>query len=307
MERSTGFLVLPDLLQRQPEVEAGRSLLEAEARLSEERGGVAEGPGGLVRAPVGPEHDPQGVEALGAFDRKVVPEQAHRPHQGRLGLLVSLGLSQFRPQVETGGGVLHRVPLGWISVQTATELVEDVPGQVVDRVRRVRVLVAGVGNVLRRDDGFGVAVAEALLEQQIPPTVRVVEVGIGGIHLVQELMGKTVDVLIVVDAVDLERPPGTVMVIRPEVLDLTALGSWERRQHLADMHYATPGRALMLARALQVLPEATWVVGCQPGQTEELGEGLTAPVAAAVPEAVATVLKLIEDLGVSGASRSGGA
>lgn len=296
---------MSQLLQSQPEIEPGRSFLEIQAGLGEERASVAEGPKGLLLATIGAEHDSQGIEALGPFDRKVLTEQAHRRDQGRLGLPVSLGLSQLRPQMEAGGGMLDRIPLGWIVVQTASELVQDVLPQVVDRLRRVRVLVAGVGNVLWGDDGFGVAVAEALLEQEVPAGTRVIEVGIGGIHLVQELMGETVDALIVVDAVDLERSPGTVMVIRPEVLDVAALGSWERRQHLADMHYATPGRAFMLARALQVLPEATWVVGCQPGRTEELGEGLTTPVATAVPEAVATVLRLIDDLGSADLTRSG--
>lgn len=161
----------------------------------------------------------------------------------------------------------------------------------------MKVLVAGVGNLLRGDDGFGVVVAERLLEQGAPRQVRVLDIGIGGIHLVQELLDP-VDALVVVDAVDLGRPPGTVLVIRPDVRDVTALPLARRRDELADMHYATPERAFMLARGLGVLPAATWVVGCQPADAERLGEGLSPAVAAVVNTAAAEVRQLVTALGI---------
>ena len=43
----------------------------------------------------------------------------------------------------------------------------------------MQILVAGVGNLLRGDDGFGVEVARALMCRSLPPGVRVVETGIG--------------------------------------------------------------------------------------------------------------------------------
>ncbi len=161
----------------------------------------------------------------------------------------------------------------------------------------VRVLIAGVGNVLRGDDGFGVEVAARLLRSPLPEGVRVVEMGIGGIHLVQELL-EPVDALVVVDAVDLGRPPGTVVVLRPQVLDVWGLPSERRRDQLADMHYATPERAFMLASALGILPQAVWVVGCQPADAERLGEGLSPPVMAAMEPALTELRKLVSELGV---------
>ena len=160
------------------------------------------------------------------------------------------------------------------------------------------VLVAGVGNVLRGDDGFGVVVAEQLLRENLPDGVRVIEVGIGGIHLVQELLDP-VDALVVVDAVDLGRQPGTVFVIRPEVVDLNAMSPTQRRDQLADMHYATPERVFMLASALKVLPTDTWVVGCQPADVETLGEGLSRVVKEAVEQAVHEVHRVVSDFGVA--------
>ncbi|MGH4022212.1 MAG: hydrogenase maturation protease [Pseudonocardiaceae bacterium] len=161
------------------------------------------------------------------------------------------------------------------------------------------VLVAGVGNTLRGDDGFGVAVAARLIEQGgVPSGVRVLDIGIGGIHLVQELTAGAGG-LVVIDAVDRGRAPGTVLVLRPHVRDVTVLPLAQRRDELADMHYATPERAFMLASALGVLPPETWIVGCQPADADRLGEGLSAPVAAAVDVAATEVRRLVSTLGVA--------
>ncbi len=152
----------------------------------------------------------------------------------------------------------------------------------------MRVLIAGVGNVLRGDDGFGVEVARRLEAMLLPPGVRVVETGIGGIALVQELQDGW-DVLIVVDTVDRAKPPGTVMVIDPDVVDVGALSWSERHDLLADMHFATPERALMLAKALGVLPPVVRLVGCQPCDADRVGIGLAPLVAQAVEVAIGEV------------------
>ncbi len=141
-------------------------------------------------------------------------------------------------------------------------------------------IVACFGNVLRADDGVG------------PDDVRVLEVGIGGIHLVQELL-RGVDVLLVVDAVDLGRPAGSVVVQRPEVLDVSTLSVDRRRDELADMHLATPARALMVAQGLGVLPPVTLVGGVQTTDTEEPRHGLSGPTRRAVPVVVEQVRRLL--------------
>ena len=158
-----------------------------------------------------------------------------------------------------------------------------------------RVLVVGVGNVLNGDDGFGVEVARRLAARPQPEGVRVAETGIGGIHLVHELMDGY-DALVVVDAVDRGRPPGTVMVIEAEVLDVSEMETTTRHDLLADMHLATPERALMVARAVGVLPERTVIVGCQPRRIEALGVGLTDEVAEAVDTAVTEVERCLASL-----------
>lgn len=160
-----------------------------------------------------------------------------------------------------------------------------------------RVLIAGVGNVLRRDDGFGIAVANALERhpERLPPGARVVEVGIGGITLVHELM-TGYGSLIVVDAVERGGAPGTLYVLEPDVPAVASMPLAERRIAAADLHQLVPTRSLVTAAALDVLPSAVRIVGCQPGETEELSTELSPAVAAAVDRAVEIVRGLAVEL-----------
>lgn len=162
----------------------------------------------------------------------------------------------------------------------------------------MRAVVACFGNVLRGDDGFGIVVAHRLRSMQLPDDVEVMDVGIGGIHLVQDMLDPAVDLLVVVDAVDLGRAPGTVVVSVPDVLDVSTLSVHERRDQLADMHYATPERALMLAMGLGILPASVWLVGCQVAEDETIGEGIGAEVAGAVDAALAEIRSVLVAGGV---------
>src|SRR5919204_1274430 len=152
-----------------------------------------------------------------------------------------------------------------------------------------RVLVACVGNLLRGDDGFGQAVERRLMtEGGLPPEVDLIETGIGGMAIVQQLM-QGYDTLIVVDAVDRGAAPGTVFVLEPEVPEPTALEVDDWRDRFSNLHLAEPSRVFLLARALGVLPERVVLVGCQPLACDEFNQTLSAPVAAAVGLAVRRV------------------
>ena len=144
-----------------------------------------------------------------------------------------------------------------------------------------RVLVAAVGNVLRRDDGFGPAVAARL--GALPEGVELFETGIGGVALLQELLAGC-EGLVVIDAVDHGAPPGTVFVLEPEV---------GRAEHVADVHLANPARVLAMAKAMGCLPRRVAIVGCQPSDVDELDERLSPQVERAVAVAAARVHELV--------------
>lgn len=144
-----------------------------------------------------------------------------------------------------------------------------------------RVLVAGVGNPLRGDDGFGPAVIAAL--GPLPEGAQTTETGIGGVALLQDLMLGW-DGLVLLDAVERGAAAGTVFVLEPEVPEAV---------HVPDVHLANPDRVLSMALSLGALPERVLIVGCQPEDAHSLVIGLSPAVTRAVGEAVAHVHRIV--------------
>ncbi len=157
------------------------------------------------------------------------------------------------------------------------------------------ILVVGVGNPLKGDDGFGVAALAAFRRQPLPEHIRCLETGIGGMHLVQELM-HGYDALILFDAVDRGDPPGRVVVLDPVLPELGELSANQRRDYFCETHYAIPLRALTLAREVGVLPAIVRIVGCQVADADSYGMGMDPAVEAAIPAAVAEASALVASL-----------
>jgi hydrogenase maturation protease len=161
---------------------------------------------------------------------------------------------------------------------------------------RLRVLVAGIGNVLRQDDGFGPAVIHALEKSALlPEGVRTVELGIGGINLVLELMDGY-DALVLIDAVERGEPPGTLFVLDADVSKAEEVPPLEAWEWSADSCATLPNKALIIAQAAGALPKEIRIIGCQPGETEEISTELSPGVQKAVGEAVDSVLSYIRRL-----------
>lgn len=154
----------------------------------------------------------------------------------------------------------------------------------------MRTLVAGFGNVLRGDDGFGVEVIRRLREMDAPLVgVDTMEVGTAGIRLAQELL-TPYDRLVIVDAMTRGGAPGTVYVTEVESVDSPTE---------VDLHLAVPSRALAVAKALGALPGHVFIIGCEPGEVDELTMELTPPVRAAVDTALGHVRRLLADHSVA--------
>jgi hydrogenase maturation protease len=152
-----------------------------------------------------------------------------------------------------------------------------------------RTMVAGVGNIFLGDDGFGVEVVRHLAGRPLPAGVEVLDIGIRGVHLAYELLDGC-DLLILVDAAARGERPGTVSVLEVGPGDVAADPA------LIDAHGLAPDEVLGLVRRLGGRPARTLVVACEPA---DLGAGmdLSAPVRAAVPEAVRLIESILNDSG----------
>ena len=158
----------------------------------------------------------------------------------------------------------------------------------------LKILIAGVGNELRQDDAFGVLLAKKLIDEaSFPDSVRVMEIGSAGIHLVQQLFDKY-DVLILLDVVSWGGEPGTIHFKEIEVKDIRELPHEEKNDFMADMHYINPLKALMLAKALNVYPQKVLFLGCESAAHEEIGIGLSPAVCNAIPGAFNKIIEWVE-------------
>jgi hydrogenase maturation protease len=149
------------------------------------------------------------------------------------------------------------------------------------------VVVIGVGNPYRSDDGVGPRVV-ARLRECVPPGVEVVEETGEPAALVLRWTGRRLAVL--VDAISSGRPAGTVHRTG------WAAGAWEARPATSahSSHALGVAEAVELGRALGRLPDRLLLLGVEAGSLDA-GEGLTAAVAGAVDGVVAAVLAEVAD------------
>lgn len=151
-------------------------------------------------------------------------------------------------------------------------------------------VVLGLGNILLQDEGIGVRVIERLLERyDFPEEVQVIDGGTQGLDLLPYIEDATR--LLVVDAVQAGKPPGTLMRLTgqdiPVFLDVTKISP--HQESLQDL--------LAIASLKDYLPEQIVLWGVQIG---ELGVGLelSSPVAAQVARLVEKVLEELKAWGI---------
>ena len=176
-----------------------------------------------------------------------------------------------------------------------------------------RTLIACLGNIFLGDDAFGVEVARRLASCDLPEGARVTDYGIRGMHLAYDL-AEGFDTTILVDAVQRGGEPGTVYVIEPDLPgppgtaaspDGTgtpaASGAAEPGEvspfaamSLFNAHGMQPDVVLSMAGMLGSDAGRVLLVGCEPASVDE-GMELSAPVQAAVDEAVRVVARLARE------------
>lgn len=149
------------------------------------------------------------------------------------------------------------------------------------------ILVLCLGNALRCDDAVALRVAD-LLERDPPRGAVVRRSALSGLYLLDEMEG--FDRVVVVDAVRTRaHPPGTVLSFALEEL---------HSPEGPSPHSIGLPSALARARAAGApVPGAVHVVAVEVLDMENVGEGLTVPVQAAVAPAVLAVRSAVEALG----------
>lgn len=148
-----------------------------------------------------------------------------------------------------------------------------------------KTVVLGVGNILLSDEGFGVRVAEALLQRfRFPDEVEVLDGGTLGIELMRFLDGA--ERLILVDAIH-GTEPGSFREIRGEAVQLyfrekTSLHELGIQEVLASL--------VVMEKPIGEIV----VIGVVP-LSLEISLDLTPLIAARIDETVASVIRQLTD------------
>jgi hydrogenase maturation protease len=154
------------------------------------------------------------------------------------------------------------------------------------------ILVAAVGNLWLGDDGFAGEVARCLRARELPRDVAIADFGTGGLDLAYEVM-RGYEALVLVDVSRQGGEPGTLYVME---VDADAIDPGIEDGARIDPHGMDPETVLRFVKATGGWPGQVVVIACEPQQLEEVGIGLTPPVAAAVDDAADLVAKTVEEL-----------
>lgn len=156
----------------------------------------------------------------------------------------------------------------------------------------LKILVAGIGNIWMKDDGFGGEVAKRLNQRELPKDVLVTDFGIGGLDLAYELQNGYA-ALVLIDISKQGGEPGTLYVMDVDEKDVQ--GSIEEGVGM-DPHGMDPQTVLRFIKSTGAWPGKVVIIACEPQEVEDFGLGLSPVVQAAVDQAVDLVLTTVVDL-----------
>jgi len=162
-----------------------------------------------------------------------------------------------------------------------------------NRCGTMRILVLGVGNMLLKDEGIGVHVAERLQEQTLAENIEVIDGGTSGLDTL--LLEQPPYKLVVVDAIRAGGKPGTIYKTRLTEGEYGQLRESLGRDERVSLHQVGLIDALGVAEKLHCAPEEMVIIGIEPGQVS-CGLELTAAVRRSVPAVIKEVLKEINNV-----------
>jgi hydrogenase maturation protease len=145
--------------------------------------------------------------------------------------------------------------------------------------------VVALGNPLRRDDGLGVRLLEALRERDLPDDVELYDAGTGGMRILHKLAD--VDTVILIDVVRFGGEPGESVWFTPDEV--------ESIREEGSSHDPNLFEAIELSRRLDEAPDRIRCLGVQP-EDVSVGEGLSTPVENAIPDLLDAIEATIREL-----------
>jgi hydrogenase maturation protease len=153
--------------------------------------------------------------------------------------------------------------------------------------KRAKTLVLGLGNPILSDDSVGPAVARELQKKLDPAVATVEEASLGGLNLLDLMVGY--ERVIIIDAIKTEGGrPGQIYRLDPRALKNT--------RYAASPHDVNLMTALELGKKLgMAMPREIVIFAVEVEDTVNFREECTPAVAAAIPVGVEMVMRELKD------------
>ena len=147
------------------------------------------------------------------------------------------------------------------------------------------ILILGIGNILLKDEGIGVHVANKFKDVPLPPDVEVMDGGTLGIDLLFHIEGRKK--VIVIDTAKAGEPPGTMYRFTDRELSM-------KKDLLRTAHGIDFSDVVKTAQMLGNKPEVIVFIGIEP---EDISEGLepTALIAKRIPVIIELVMNELKE------------
>lgn len=150
------------------------------------------------------------------------------------------------------------------------------------------VLILGVGNLLLKDDGFGVHLINALQDTAFPKNVKVMEAGTVSHQLIP--LFHEIDHLIIIDVVEANDTPGSLFRFAPEDMKYAA-------EQQVSLHQISLIDVLHMAELTGKKPK-TVIIGVQPKDVTSWSLELSDELKAVIPKVKELVFEELKMLKV---------
>ena len=147
------------------------------------------------------------------------------------------------------------------------------------------ILILGIGNILMKDDGIGVHVVQQIKNRDLPSDVDIMDGGVLGLNLLYYIEGRKK--VIVIDAVSVGNPPGTIYRFTEEAL-------LEKKELLRSAHGVDFYDVIKTAELLGTKPEEVVFIGIEPEVIDE-GMEISPSLEKRIPRVIELIFMEIEN------------
>ena len=152
----------------------------------------------------------------------------------------------------------------------------------------LQVLILGVGNLLLKDDGFGVHLINELQDTEFPQNIKVMEAGTVSHQLIP--LFHEIDHLIVVDVVEANDVPGSLFRFSPDDMRFAT-------EHQVSLHQISLIDVLHMADLTGKKPK-TVIIGVQPKDVSSWSLELSDELKAVIPKVKDLIFEELKKLNV---------